>query len=77
MQASEGKLHLPLHPNRTKHPTVLGAISGVIEEGRFAYPRLAAEHKHRAVSPLSFGQESIEPGTLSFAADQHGRRAAK
>ena len=75
MQAGERKLHLPLRPDCAKDPTALGALGGVLQQGRFADPRLAPQHQHRALPQLRFRKQLIEPRTLGPAAGQHGPAA--
>ena len=68
MQAGERKLHLPFHPDRPKDPTALRALGRVLQQGRFAYSRLTAEHQHTALPQPGVGQQLIKPRTLGRAA---------
>ena len=72
MQAGERELHLPLRPNRAQDPAALGAVRGVIQQGRFSYSRLAAQHQHAAPPRVRFCQQLIERRTLGPAAGQPG-----
>ena len=71
MQAREGKLHLPFRADCAKDATALGTLAGVLQQGRFADPGLAAQHQAPRCAP------SALPPTArsSFAHSARGRPA--
>ena len=70
MQAGKGKFHLRLDPYRTNDPAARSALGGVTYQGGLAYPRLTAQHQHRALPHPRIGQQPVQPRTLGFTSGQ-------
>jgi hypothetical protein len=61
---------IPPTPGRDTGDAKAGrGFDGVVEEGRFADSRLAAEHQH-AAPPLVGPEQPVESGALPTAVDQ-------
>jgi hypothetical protein len=70
MHTGERQLRLGLQAGDAGDAKAGRRIDGVVEEGRFADSRLAAEHQHAAPPLVDGPEQPVESGALSPAVDQ-------
>jgi len=64
VQPGEREFHLRLHASGSHHAAVGGVRQDMVEEGRLADTRFAAEHDHAARTGSSISDEAIERPAL-------------
>ena len=72
VQAREGQFHLRFDAGAPDHPESRCLANQVPQQSRFAYPRRAAQHQHRALATVHAGDQLIQDFQLAGPADQPG-----
>jgi hypothetical protein len=70
VKPSEGQLHFRLYPSHVRDARAHGLTSSVLEQGRLADARLAAEHQRGAPPIASQSQEPVELLTFGLPIEE-------
>ena len=71
VETGEGQFHLRLHSCSPRHATSRGALDQVLQQGRLAHARLAADRQRSALPRSNRLEQSLERLTLGLPASQH------
>jgi hypothetical protein len=70
-EPGEGKLGFVLHSERAHDRHALGALGGIVEQGRLAEARLTAKHERAATPPSRALEQFVDTSAVGFPTDEH------